>query len=84
MSGKPLEREFDFFVAHQKELVAKHKGKFVVIKGDEVIGVYASALEAVRETSKSHEIGTFLVQGCKAGTGAYTSVFYGVHVAPVA
>lgn len=82
MSARPLEREFQYFLQHQKELVEKYQGKVVVIKDDRIIGVYDSALQAVKETTKKHELGTFLVQECKPGAAAYTAVFCGLHVAP--
>lgn len=63
----PLESEFEFYLEHQKEFVEKYQGKVIVIKGHEVIGVYDSDIEAVAETSKEHEIGTFLVQKCELG-----------------
>ncbi|MBU0607077.1 MAG: hypothetical protein KKI08_04285 [Armatimonadetes bacterium] len=83
MSTRPLEREFQYFLDHQKELVARYRGKVLVIKDEQVIGTYDTALEAVRETSQEHEPGTFLVQECKPGAAAYTAVFCGLHAAPV-
>jgi hypothetical protein len=44
-----LQREYDFFCAHRKKFMKTHKYKFVVIKGEEVIGFYdcyEKALEA--------------------------------------
>jgi hypothetical protein len=59
-----LEKEFEFYKAHQKELTEKHRGKFIVIMGQAVIGVYDSELEAYTETKKAYEVGTFLIQQC--------------------
>lgn len=72
----PLEAEFKFYLNHQDNLVAKYDGKFVVIKGQTVLGAYDDELTAVSETSKSHEIGTFLVQQVSKGTGAYTQTYH--------
>lgn len=71
-----LMKEFDYYLEHQKELVAKYRGKFVVIKGREVIGVFDSELEAIKETSKHHELGTFLVQKCEPGAESYTHTYH--------
>ncbi len=79
--SKPLDREFQFYLDHQDELVAKHNGLVVVIKGDEVIGVYDDELEAVTETRKSHALGTFLVQRCTPGDEAYTRTYHTHRVA---
>lgn len=71
-----LEREFNYYLEHQKELIKKYGGKFIVIKGEAVIGEYESELEAVEETSKEHELGTFLVQKCEPGSESYTYTYH--------
>ena len=71
-----LEREFDYYLQHQKELVQKYNGKVIVIKGQAVIGVFDSELEAVQKTSKTEELGTFLVQKCEPGKESYTQTFH--------
>ena len=72
----PLQKEFEYYKAHQKELVAQYRGRFIVIKEDKVIGDYSGELEAVIETSKTHELGTFLVQKCEPGEESTTQVFH--------
>ena len=72
----PLQSEFEFYIEHQKELVAKYRGKYVVIKDRSVIGAYDDELQAVRETSKRHKLGTFLVQLCEPGEDTYTQTFH--------
>lgn len=74
--SSPLEREFEYFLAHQNELVQKYRGKFVVIKDERVIGAYDSELEAINETVKKHELGTFLVQQAEPGSESYTQVYH--------
>lgn len=71
-----LEKEFNWYRDHQEELVKIYNGKFVVIKGCEVIGSFDSELEAVRETTKKNELGTFLVQKCEPGTESYTQTYH--------
>lgn len=72
----PLEKEFQFYLDHQDDMVAKYDAKFVVIKDDVVLGAYDYELTAVTKTQKSHEIGTFLVQKVSKGTSAYTQSFH--------
>lgn len=72
----PLKKEFDYYLAHQAELVSQYPGKFVVIKGEMVIGSFDDQVTAVLETQKSHPLGTFLVQQAVPGTGAYTQTFH--------
>lgn len=71
-----LEKEFNYYLEHQDELIREYNGKFVVIKDDAVIGEYESELEAVEETSKRHELGTFLVQKCVPGSESYTHTYH--------
>ncbi len=73
---KDLEKEFDYYLQHQKELVGKYNGKILVIKGQTVIGVFDSELEAVQKTSETHELGTFLVQKCEPGKESYTQTYH--------
>lgn len=71
-----LKREFDYYVAHQHELIEKYNGKVVVIIGQEVIGVYDDELVAVESTSEDYEPGTFLVHRVSPGSGNYTQTFH--------
>jgi len=74
--AEQLEKEFQYYLDHQNELVEKYNGKVVVIKNCNVIGVYDNELEAVRETRKQHELGTFLIQKCEPGEDSYTATFH--------
>ena len=73
--SKPLEKEFKYYMDHQNELIKKYGGKFIVIQGCAVIGAYDSDLEAVEETSRKKESGTFLVQKCEAWKESYTPMY---------
>ena len=78
----PLEREFQFYLDHQDELVKEYDGAFIVIKGGKVLGTYENDVAAVTETQKSHELGTFLVQRVSAGSGDYSQTFHSRVVFP--
>lgn len=71
-----LEKEFEYYLKNQEDLVKQYNGKFVVIKDCQVIGAYTDELEAVRETSKKHELGTFLVQKCEPGNESYSQTYH--------
>jgi hypothetical protein len=75
MAGS-LEKEFQYYLDHQAELVAQYGGKVIVIKDEKVIGVYGEELQAVQETAKTHALGTFLVQKCEPGQEAYFHTFH--------
>ncbi len=74
--AKQLEKEFNYYISHQDELAKLHKDKFIVIKDCQVIGVYDSEFEAITETTKQHELGTFLVQKCETGTNSYMQMYH--------
>jgi hypothetical protein len=74
--SNPLQKEFQFYLDHQDELVKKYDGKFIVIKGGKVLGAYDDELTAITETEKSEKIGTFLVQKVSKGESAYTQTFH--------
>jgi hypothetical protein len=71
-----LNLEFDYYLKHQDELVKEYNGKFIVIKGQKVIGAYDSELDAVQKTAEQHEMGTFLVQKCEPGSQSYTQIYH--------
>lgn len=68
--------EFEFYLANQDEMVDKYDGKFIVIKGQKVLGEYDSELAAVTETKKVHELGTFLIQKVSTGDAEYSMSFH--------
>jgi hypothetical protein len=68
----PFERELAFFIAHQDELVAKHQGKTLVLRGEQVEGAYDSNLAAFIAAQSRFPVGTFMIQPCQAGPSAYT------------
>ena len=59
-----LEKEYNYFNIHRDEFIEKFNGKFIVIINESVLGLYNTMQEAISETSKSHELGSFLVQEC--------------------
>ena len=77
-----LAREFDYYLAHQDELVEQYDGKVIAIKGGIVLGVYDTHLKAFTEMAQLHERGTFLIQHVSAGDEAYTATFITPGVRP--
>lgn len=71
-----LKREFDYYLAHQAELVKRYNGQVIAIKGGQVLGAFPDLGTAVTETRKTHELGTFLVQKVEPGESAYTQTFH--------
>jgi len=71
-----LNKELDYYISHQREIVAEYNGKVVVIHGAKVVGAYDSELQATLEAKKKFRMGEFLVQRAEAGTDSYTQTFY--------
>jgi len=71
-----LEEEFQYYIDHQTELAEKYNGKIVVIKSHEVLGTYNDIDEAIAETGKEHELGTFLVQRCSPDPSSVTLTYH--------
>ena len=56
-----LDREFQTFQEHKQNLVKNHKGKFVLIKDDEIIGIFENELDAVKQGNEQFKDSHFLV-----------------------
>lgn len=48
MAHLELTGELDYYNQHKAELLDQHKNKYIVIKGNEVLGAYGSEQEAYR------------------------------------
>lgn len=71
-----LEKEFQYYLDNQDELLKKYSGKIIVIIGEEIIGEYDTEVDALVETRKNHELGTFLIQKCSPGNNDYTETYH--------
>lgn len=71
-----LEKEFEYYLKNQNDLVEKYNNKYIVIIGEKVVGVYNSDAEALLETEKKYQLGTFLIQKCTPGKEDYTQIFH--------
>jgi hypothetical protein len=71
-----LDKEFEYYLDNQDELVKKYNNKYVVIVGQEVVGAYDSVDQAYYQSLKKYELGTFLIQECTPGDEAYTQTIY--------
>lgn len=67
-----FQEELAFFIAHQDDLVKKYRGQVLVIKGQQLIGVYKTPLEAYLQAQMQFPLGTFMLQRCEPGSDAYT------------
>ena len=70
-----LDKEFKYFLDHQKELVDKYPGKYIVIIDEDVVGIYDTEAIAYEESKKKYSEGTFLLQHCLPGNSTYKQTF---------
>jgi hypothetical protein len=57
-----LEQELKFFAENKTKLTKAHFGKFVLVKGSELIGVFDNAETALAEGAKRFGTESFLVR----------------------
>ena len=60
-----LEKEYEYYQQNKAEFLKKYLNKVIVIIGDKVIATYNNIADAVSNTSKDYELGTFLVKEVK-------------------
>lgn len=73
--SSPLDYEFSYYLQNHKELAKQYEGRIIVLKNHKVIGDFDSKVEAVDEISKTHELGTFLVQYCSSDLKKHISYY---------
>lgn len=71
-----LEKEFQYYLDHQNELLKSFNGRYIVIADGQIIGDYSTEAEAVETTASKRELGTFLVQKCEPGNAGHTQTFH--------
>jgi hypothetical protein len=71
-----LNTEFKYYLENQADLVSKYNGKFLVIVGKNVVIISDTNEQAYTEAVKKHSPGTFLIQRCSPGEGAYSQTFH--------
>lgn len=57
-----LERERAFYGAHEVEWAAAHPGRFVVVKGEQMLGVFDTMEDALAAGAASFGLDSFLVR----------------------
>jgi hypothetical protein len=57
-----LDKERKYFETHLAEWLKQHPGKFVLVKGDELVGVFDTQREALIEGARRFGIDGFLVR----------------------
>lgn len=63
--------DFHWFVENYDELFKQYGVKFLVVQCKKIIGAYDDVWEAINNTLKTQEYGTFSVQKCDGTPEAY-------------
>jgi len=56
--------DFQYFLENMDALYREYGQKFVAVKNQSILGVYADFNEAFESTLKTEELGTFIIQEC--------------------
>lgn len=67
-----FDTELEFFIKNQDDLVKQYNGAVLVIRGKEIAGAYGSPMEAYLAAKERFKPGTYMLQPCEPGVGAYT------------
>ena len=70
MIGKNRD-DFYWFLENYDKLYEEYGHKFLAIKNKMVLGAYDSLIEAIRTTSETEELRSFIVQECDGSKFAY-------------
>jgi len=57
-----LERELETYEAHKAEMLQNSPGKYALIKGSEIVGLYERREDAFKEAYKRFRLDAFMVQ----------------------
>ena len=71
-----LNKEIQYYSEHEKDLLSKYHGKFVVIAGSSFVGAFDSNAEAYQHAIEHFEAGTFLIRHCVATEEQQKVVFH--------
>lgn len=66
-----MSEDFAWFKERYTDFQKKYGESFIAIKNKKILGVYDSYGNGVRETVKTEELGTFIVQECSPGYNVY-------------
>lgn len=71
-----VDKNYEYFMEHLKELYAQYKGKFLVLKEQAVVDAYDDLSTAYREATEKYGRGNFSIQECKSDRPeGYVEVF---------
>lgn len=74
------DNDYKWFLANYDRLFQEYGTAFLAIKNEKVLGSYKSYADGVRETAKTEELGTFIVQLCNGDDSGYTNYIASIDI----
>ncbi len=72
----PLEQEHEYYQTICEDLAKEHAGKYVAIKGTEILGFYSDYMAAAEALYAKHEQGSVFIKEIKAGKDALLGIIH--------
>ena len=72
----PLRQEYEHYQTICENLAKEHAGKYVAIKGTEILGFYSDYMAAAKALYSKHEQGSVFIKEIKAGKDALVGIIH--------
>ena len=72
----PLREEYKHYQSIREDLAKEHTGKYLAIKGAEILGFYGDYMEAARALYPAHKQGSVFIQEIKSGRDAHLGTIH--------
>lgn len=59
-----LNKEYKYYQKHQETFLKQYKGKVLVIKEENIVGIFDDEVTAYKDSVAKYKLGTFLIQKC--------------------
>jgi len=71
-----LQKEFEWYLENQEDIVKQYNGKYLVISGHKVLYASVDKNDAYNKGIDLAGLGNFILQRCTPGDEAYTMTFH--------
>lgn len=71
-----LKLNFEYYKDNHKEIIKEYLNKYIIIQNQKIIASYDTFEEAIADSSKKYELGTFIIQKCSQDLNEQTQVFH--------
>ena len=65
--SEALRKEFEYYLAHQDEFVARYDGRVIALKDGIMLGDFDTPSDAMLALQDTHQLGTYLIQRVSQG-----------------